>query len=110
MKFLLDQNLSRRLVAPLQKNYPGTTHLQEFELDQASDEQVWEFALTGNFIILSKDADFHQMSFLCGHPPKVVWISLGNCSTDELLNTIQTSAIPLALFNDDPDASFLRLS
>jgi predicted nuclease of predicted toxin-antitoxin system len=33
---------------------------------------------------VSKDTDFHQRSFLFGGPPKVVWIRLGNCSTEDI--------------------------
>ena len=37
MKFLLDQNLSTRLVDELQAAYPETSHVREFGLDQADD-------------------------------------------------------------------------
>lgn len=37
---------------------------------------VWayaaEHAAEHRFVIVSKDADFHQRSFVLGHPPKVV--------------------------------------
>ena len=33
--------------------------------------------------IVSKDADFHQRSFLFGHPPKVIWVSR-NCLTSDI--------------------------
>ena len=33
------------------------------------------------YTIVTKDADFRQRSFLLGPPPKVIWIGLGNCST-----------------------------
>jgi hypothetical protein len=47
---------------------------------------VWHYAAEEGFTILSKDADFHERSFLLGHPPKVIWIRRGNCSTDEVLS------------------------
>ena len=37
-------------------------------------------------------ADFRQMSFLFGAPPKVVWIRLGNCSTEEILSSRQPTS------------------
>jgi predicted nuclease of predicted toxin-antitoxin system len=30
---------------------------------------------------VSKDADFHERSFVLGPPPKVIWIRRRNCST-----------------------------
>jgi len=110
VKFLLDQNLSARLVEELQADYPGTGHVREFGLDRASDEALWEFAKEKGFVLLSKDADFHQLSFLHGHPPKVVWANLGNCSTDQILETLRMRRDDIAQFHQDEEASFLRLS
>jgi len=71
VKLLLDQNLSPRLVAPLAELFPGTTHVRDAGLERASDRSVWEYARLHHYCILSKDADFHQLSFLYGAPPKV---------------------------------------
>src|SRR5690606_27253194 len=57
-------------------------------LQTAMDSVVWDYAAAHGYIIVSKDSDFHQRSFLYGAPPKVVWSRLGNCSTsvvEELL-------------------------
>ena len=45
---------------------------------------VWTYAKDHEFTIVSKDSDFRQMSFTFGHPPKVIWIRRGNCSTSEI--------------------------
>jgi predicted nuclease of predicted toxin-antitoxin system len=41
-------------------------------LQKASDAVVWQYAAQQGFAIVTKDADFHQRSFLFGHPPKVI--------------------------------------
>ena len=73
MKLLLDQNLSPRLVLSLAATYPGTSHVREVGLHAADDDMVWAYAAEHGSVIVSKDADFHQRSFVLGHPPKVVW-------------------------------------
>jgi predicted nuclease of predicted toxin-antitoxin system len=60
-------------------------------------------------IILSKDADFHQLSFTLGHPPKVIWVRCGNCSTHEIEQMIRSAHRDLLEFEANPDASFLTL-
>jgi predicted nuclease of predicted toxin-antitoxin system len=40
-------------------------------------------------LIVSKDSDFRQRSFLFGAPPKVVSIALGNCSTKAIEDTLR---------------------
>ncbi|HED03224.1 MAG TPA: hypothetical protein ENI60_00400 [Candidatus Fraserbacteria bacterium] len=84
MKLLFDQNLSHRLVSVLASLYPGSVHVRDLGLKTADDDAVWKYALEHGFTIASKDADFRQRSFLFSHPPKVVWIRLGNCSTQDI--------------------------
>ncbi|REJ73101.1 MAG: hypothetical protein DWQ36_25335 [Acidobacteria bacterium] len=109
MKLLLDQNLSPRLIAALVELYPGSTHVREAGLARADDLEVWRFAKVGGFTIVSKDADFHQLSFVVGHPPKVVWIRRGNCSTADIANLLRTRHPEILLFAENPEASFLAL-
>ncbi len=81
MKLLFDQNLSHQLLHALQNEYPDSQHVRNVGLAEGSDEAVWQYAVQESFTIVTKDAEFHQRSFLFGHPPKVVWIRRGNCST-----------------------------
>jgi len=109
VRLLLDQNLAPRLVTPLATLYPESKHLREVGLATANDDVVWHYAAEGGFTIVSKDADFHERSFLLGHPPKVIWIRRGNCSTDEVLSLLQTAHAAIIQFEADPEASFLAL-
>jgi predicted nuclease of predicted toxin-antitoxin system len=59
---------------------------------------------------VSKDGEFHQRSFLLGHPPKVVWIRRGNCSTRDIETLLRDRLPDLLTFDTDPGASFLALS
>lgn len=81
MKLLFDQNLSHCLVEIVAALYPGSSHVRHFGLQRADDEIIWELARERGFTIVSKDAEFHQRSFLRGFPPKIIWVRLGNCST-----------------------------
>ena len=110
MKLLLDQNLSHRLVAALAEQFPGSAHVRDFDLERTDDTTIWEFAKNNGYTIVSKDNDFHQRSFLYGHPPKVVWLRLGNCSTERVAETLRRNAHHLSTFEADPQAAFLVLS
>ena len=78
MKLLFDQNLSHKLVLRLADLFPKSVHVREVGLKEAGDLIVWEYA-RNNGLVVSKDSDFHQRSFLYGYPPKVV--------TGQLLNS-----------------------
>ena len=110
MKLLFDQNLSHKLVRRLADLFPNSTHVREVGLKEAEDPVVWEYAKREGFLIVSKDADFHQRSFLFGFPPKVVWMRLGNCTTAEVEQRIRENFDSIKAFTEDEEAAFLILS
>ena len=71
---------------------------------------VWESAKQQGFMIVSKDSDFHQRSFVFGFPPKVIWVQLGNCTTTEVEQVMRKDFDAIKAFFEDKEASFLVLS
>lgn len=110
MKLLLDNNLSQHLVGLLARDFPGSVHVGAVGLGSASDQEVWDFAKAKGLTIVSKDADFHQMSFLHGAPPKVVWIRQGNCMTADIANLLRRHAAAIVTFEQDLESAFLAIS
>jgi predicted nuclease of predicted toxin-antitoxin system len=68
LRLLFDQNLAPRLVARLADVFPASEHVRDAGLAAGYDQAVWEYAKAGGFAIVSKDADFRQLSFLYGSP------------------------------------------
>jgi len=110
MKLLFDENLSHTLVLLLEDLFPYSIHVRDVGLKAADDPLVWEYAKENGLILVSKDADMHQRSFLFGPPPKVVWVRLGNCSTADVESLLRRNVSSITVFFDDPDTSFLALS
>lgn len=110
MKLLLDNNVSPRLVRRIADLYPGTTHVRSLNLQSAPDETIWQEAAAGGFIIVAKDDDFRQLAFLRGAPPKVIWLRLGNCTTDDMERVLRSRYDDIAAFDSDPDAALLMLT
>ena len=109
MKLLFDQNLSPHLVPHLADLFPGSTHVHEVNLDIASDADVWAYALKNGFTVISKDADFSDLSELRGYPPKVIWIRKENCSTAAIEETLRNDLVDIQRFTEDPDRGVLIL-
>lgn len=110
MKLLFDENLSERLAKLLETEFPGSTHVRAVGLSSTEDSRVWEHARAHGLTIVSKDDDFHQRSFLLGHPPKVIWVRLGNCTTDAVAALMRNRRSEILAFDADASASFLALS
>jgi len=101
VKLLFDENLSHHLVNVVASSFPGSSHVRLCGLKSAQDETVWAFAAAENFAIVSKDSEFHQRSFLFGFPPKIIWIRLGNCSTRQIAELLQTHEPRIRKFCED---------
>ena len=80
MKLLLDENISRRLVPFLQHDYPGSNQVVLLGMESASDKDVWQRAKQHDYVIVTRDADFQELSLVWGQPPKVIWLKTLNQS------------------------------
>ncbi|MCI0492681.1 MAG: DUF5615 family PIN-like protein [Planctomycetes bacterium] len=110
MKLLFDQNLSHKLIVRLADLYPEAEHVRNVGLRDADDNAIWAYTKQNQFAFVTKDEDFHVRSILHGHPPKVLWVRSGNCSTDLVEALLRKCAGDIQEFKSDPDAGFLVLS
>ena len=76
-------------------------------LGASSDDSIWTFARENGFVIVSKDADFQDLSVLRGDPPKVVWLLVGNSSTSQIQNLLEHATADLEGFAQSGDAMLI---
>jgi len=88
LKLLLDQNLSRRILPSLFSYFPGSTHVALEKLETATDEKIWLFAKENNFVIVTKDSDFEELSIIKGTPPQIIWIKIGNADNKTVIDIL----------------------
>ena len=110
MRLLLDQNLSPRLNELLADLFPGSMHVKDVGLESATDDSVRAYGAQHGFATVSKDSDFRQHSFNYGHPPMVIWVRLGNCSTPEIEGVLRRLHDDIVSFKQDERRSFLAVS
>lgn len=109
MKLLFDQNLSPKLVKRVADLFPDSSHVQSVGLDSATDDEVWEYAKTNGFVIVSKDEDYDNLSVLRGSPPKVIWLQLGNCTTAQVEAAFRDHFAEIEAFENDSTAAVFVL-
>lgn len=109
MSLLFDENLSWRLSKLLTDTYPNSQHVNSLGLERAPDDKIWERAKTLGLAIVSKDDDFRQRALVYGAPPKIIWVRLGNSSTDEIEHELRVQADAVKTFLANADKSVLVL-
>jgi predicted nuclease of predicted toxin-antitoxin system len=98
--FLLDENLSRKLVDRLSAVLPSITHVALYGLVNEPDKYVWDFAKERALVIITKDYDFSDMSRLYGCPPKVIKLNCGNKTTDYISDMLSARSGAILDFSD----------
>jgi predicted nuclease of predicted toxin-antitoxin system len=109
VKLLLDENLSPKLAQRLSDLYPGSRHIRECGLERGSDGSVWEFAKANGFTIVSRDSDFDKISSRHGHPPHIIRLRLGNCTTSAIEDLLRSQSPVIHTFVANSSASILIL-
>jgi predicted nuclease of predicted toxin-antitoxin system len=90
--------------------YPDSAHVKTLALAQSEDIVIWEYAKANNFVIVSKDSDFHQRSLLYGHPPKCIYLRVGNCSTQRIVQILRDNYATINQFESAEQESILVLA
>ncbi|MDX2172331.1 MAG: DUF5615 family PIN-like protein [Bacteroidota bacterium] len=109
MKLLFDENISFKISKKVEDIFPQSKHLSDLRLEQSTDIQIWEFAKNNNFCIVTFDADFIDISLLKGFPPKIIWLKMGNTSTENLAKQLRENFILIKHFLEQDDLSFLEI-
>lgn len=109
MRLLIDEPLSEKLTDLLQDLFPDSLHVRSLGAGGAPDPAVWELAIKHECMLLTKDEDFHRLSILYGAPPKVIWVRLGNCTTDDISDLIRRHQPSIERFAAQEEATVLLL-
>lgn len=100
MKLLFDQNISYRIIKHLGKYFPESKHVSQLNLLNSSDMEIWDFARKNEYVIVTFDADFYDLSVLAGTPPKIIWLRIGNTSTLNISNVMIKNMEMILEFSD----------
>lgn len=109
MKLLFDENLSFRIVGELADRFPGSSHVDLLGLRGQDGPTVWRHAAEHEYVLVSKDDDFRQLSLLHGAPPKVVLCAIGNAGNAEVVALMVENRDRVQHFIDNELESLLIL-
>jgi predicted nuclease of predicted toxin-antitoxin system len=109
VRLLFDEQLSEELVTLLHDLFPDSLQIRQIGASGASDEAVWQLARERGCLLVTKDEDFHRLSVLRGAPPKVVWVRLGNCTTEAVAYLLRQHVADIQRFMEESEPTFLEL-
>ena len=110
MKLLLDANISWRLLSLISAHFPDSVHVDNTDLHKpAKDSEIWNFALHFNYIIVTNDEDFYELSVYKGFPPKIIILRTGNTKTQYLTKVLLDHKPEIIQFAASEDQGILEI-
>ena len=103
MRLLFDQNISYRIVRKLSDCYPDCKQVRDLRLTNAKDVEIWDFARKNDYIIVTYDTDFYDISLINGCPPKIILLRTGNLTTNQIANLLRNNCVRIIHFCSHPE-------
>ena len=96
MKFLIDAQLPRRLSHQIAQQGYDTIHTLDLPGgNRTPDIEIIRLAVKQERIVVTKDSDFVASYLLHGVPPKLLLVSTGNITNNELCELFNTTLVAL---------------
>jgi len=96
MRFLVDAQLPPALARFLESRGHEAKAAREVGLREAEDLALWNFALAGGWVVVTKDEDFADRVLRSQTAPQVLWLRIGN-STNRVLLAWLEPLLPAAI-------------
>jgi predicted nuclease of predicted toxin-antitoxin system len=109
VKLLIDENLSRRLVATLEPRFPGTSHVEFVGLAGATDSAICDFASLHGFVVVTKDEDFDRLVAMRRFSPKLIRLVLGNVDNEKIAQALLGVADRIMLELEKSDLGIVEI-
>jgi len=109
MKLLFDQNISYRIVRLIKEYFPKSVHIKSVNLIDSDDIDIWEYAKTNDYIIVTQDSDFNDFVIAKGFPPKILWLKTGNMSTKDFADLLINMKIDIVEFIGNKDYGIFEI-
>ncbi|MEC4004627.1 DUF5615 family PIN-like protein [Flavobacterium sp. SUN052] len=103
MKLLFDQNISFRIEKKISVVFEKSKHISSLGLMNVNDIEIWNFAKKENYIIVTFDSDFYDISLINGCPPKIIWIRKGNLTTNQIIEILEEKHLTIRNFITNPE-------
>jgi predicted nuclease of predicted toxin-antitoxin system len=83
--FLVDAQLPPSLAEALRQAGRQAVHVIDLGLLAATDEQIWDEAISRSAVLVTKDRDFALRRAASNDGPAILWVRVGNTSNRKLI-------------------------
>jgi predicted nuclease of predicted toxin-antitoxin system len=84
--FLVDAQLPPSLAEALRQAGCQAVHVIDLGLLAATDQQIWDAAISRSAVLVTKDRDFPLRRAAGNDGPAILWVRVGNMSNQKLID------------------------
>jgi predicted nuclease of predicted toxin-antitoxin system len=95
------------VIKGIQDLFPLAKQLRELGLENYSDRSIWDFARKEDYTIVTFDSDFFDLNLILGTPPKIIWLRIGNATSEDIIQLFRQNFDLITEFLVNPDFSQL---
>jgi predicted nuclease of predicted toxin-antitoxin system len=77
--------------------------VRELGLMNAEDIDIWNYAKKNDYVIVTFDSDFYDISLINGCPPKIVLLRTGNMTTSQIAELLRKNCVRIIHFCSHPE-------
>ncbi|MCP4493033.1 MAG: hypothetical protein GY820_37905 [Gammaproteobacteria bacterium] len=110
MNLLFDQNISPRILKLLPTELSNSQQVRFVDLEDASDFEIFQFARSNNFSVVTFDSDFIDLNAINGTPPKIIWLNTGNLTTKNIAELLSRNFETIELYLNSETDEILELT
>lgn len=96
MLFLVDAQLPPSLAEALRQAGCQAIHLIDLGLLAATDQKIWDEAISRSAVLVTKDRDFPLRRAAGSDGPTILWVRVGNVSNRKLIDLV-LRALPVII-------------
>jgi predicted nuclease of predicted toxin-antitoxin system len=109
IRLLFDQNISYRILKNLPVIFSESKQVRMLGLENQDDIKIWQYAKNNDFIVVTFDADFYDISLIKGYPPKILWLRSGNLTTQEIHEKLMVNILDIIDFIKNEEQSCMEI-
>tara|TARA_R110002050_G_scaffold300722_2_gene471883 strand:- start:23312 stop:23647 length:336 start_codon:yes stop_codon:yes gene_type:complete len=110
MKLLIDQNISNRIIESISDIFPGSAHVKEANLSDASDEEIRAYAYSNKFALVTTISDFFDLNMVLENAPKIIYIKGNHVTTNKLEWAVRVNQEGIENFISENPATCLTIN
>ena len=110
MKLLIDQNISKRIIDSINDTFSDSIHVNSIADTTNTDNELWDYAIKNNFILVTTDSDFFNHCIVSEQSPKIILVQGEVITSNKMEWALRVNQVAIEQFIAEDPANCLTIN